>query len=119
MNPEAQKIFDDILKKPKAELTSNDKAFLRARRDYLSKKQTEDYKDVLKSKAKEEPVKDESSNNEEAIEIIAGRDLSELNARDLRRVAVRLGVPHKGTSRDELLVAIDTKLGQGVANQPE
>ncbi len=120
MNPQAQALLDAILAKPKAELSKNDKAVLRARRDYLTKKQTEEYKSILKGKNEEPEVKkDETSNPEEARAIIAGRDLSELNSTELRRVAVRLGVPHKKTNKEELLVAIDTVLGQDATNTPE
>lgn len=47
MNPESQKIFDEILKKPLEELNEEDKAFLKARSYYLSPTEKEIYKDVL------------------------------------------------------------------------
>lgn len=49
MNKEAQERLDEILKKEPEALTSEDKAFLRARRSYLKKAQLEEYSLVLES----------------------------------------------------------------------
>jgi hypothetical protein len=118
MNKEAQLIFDLILSKPKAELTQIDIAFLKARSSYLTLEQTAEYKDILKSK-EPKPLEDKSSQKEEALSIIAGRNLSDLTSKELRRIAVRLGVIHKNTTREELLLGINTVLGQEIADKPE
>lgn len=52
MNPEAQAVLDDILKKTPEELSPEEIAFLRARRSYLKKSQLDEYSDVLEAKAK-------------------------------------------------------------------
>lgn len=52
MNPEAQAIFDEILKKEIDDLSEDDKIFLRARRSYLKKAQVEEYDSVLNPKIK-------------------------------------------------------------------
>lgn len=54
MNPEAKAELNRILEKDRNELTEQDKAFLRARREYLGKKTREDYKDIIKGK--NEPI---------------------------------------------------------------
>ena len=47
MNPEAKEYLDLILSKSPSELTWEQKAFLKARRSYLTDAQKEDYKSVL------------------------------------------------------------------------
>lgn len=53
MNPEAKDKLNEILQKRSEELNKEDKAFLRARRSYLNKMQTEEYKDILHEKSEE------------------------------------------------------------------
>lgn len=53
MNPEAQAVLDEILKKDADQLTEEEKIFLRARRGYLKKAQLEEYAEVLNSQTSE------------------------------------------------------------------
>lgn len=55
MNPEAQAVLDEILRKDPEALTLEERLFLRARRSYLKKSQLEEYKDILNEV--EEPAK--------------------------------------------------------------
>lgn len=50
MNKEAEKMLEKILEKDLSMLTSQDKGFLKARRDYLSKKQKATYAELLSEK---------------------------------------------------------------------
>ena len=50
MNPEAREELDRIVAIEPVALTEYEAGFLRARRDYLTKEQTEVYADVLKAK---------------------------------------------------------------------
>jgi hypothetical protein len=61
MNPEAREELDRILAIEPAALSESEIGFLRARRSYLTKEQTEVYADVLAEKpAKaEKPVKED------------------------------------------------------------
>lgn len=52
MNPEAQTVLDEILKKDPEELTEDEVRFLRARRSYLKKSQLEEYDSILNQKTK-------------------------------------------------------------------
>lgn len=54
MNPEAQVVLDNILKKDPETLTREERDFLRARRGYLKKAQTAEYQEILEMQ--EEPV---------------------------------------------------------------
>lgn len=47
MNPEAQKLLDEILKKNPRDLTEEECVFLRARRGYLKDTQLEEYKLII------------------------------------------------------------------------
>lgn len=47
MNPEAQDKLVEILRKNPSALTTEETAFLRARRSYLKESELEEYKDVL------------------------------------------------------------------------
>lgn len=51
MNPEAQKLFDDILAKDISSVTEADALFLQARRQYLSRDQKKKYAHLLKLEA--------------------------------------------------------------------
>jgi len=55
MNQEAQELLEKILKKELVILSKTDKAFLRARKDYLTEEQLQKYANVLglKKKTKE------------------------------------------------------------------
>lgn len=57
MNPEAQAVLDEILKKDPQNLTTDDIEFLRARSSYLKKSQLDEYDSVLNPKTKP-PVKE-------------------------------------------------------------
>lgn len=57
MNPEAQAVLEEILKKEPESLSFDDRAFLRARRSYLKKAQLEEYKDILEMDEKQPEVK--------------------------------------------------------------
>ena len=50
MNPEAQEVLDNILKKTPEELNDEEVRFLRARSSYLNKAQLDEYNDVLETK---------------------------------------------------------------------
>ena len=52
LNTEAQAVLDKIVVKSIPELSAENIAFLRARRSYLSNKQLDKYKSVLKDKTK-------------------------------------------------------------------
>lgn len=117
MDPRSKELFDRITEKPVEELTSEDKAFLQARRSYLSKVQKEEYKSILKEEIKEK--KSGGNLPEQAEQIIGDRDLDQLSSGELRKVATRLGIPQQGTNRQELLVAISTKMGPDVITKPE
>lgn len=56
---------------------------------------------------------------EEAIELIAGRDLREVSTNGLVIIAGKLGIPTENTNRNELIVAISTKLGKSAESSPE
>ena len=47
MNPEAKEYLDLILSKSPSELTKDQLSFLKARRNYLTDAQKEDYKSIL------------------------------------------------------------------------
>jgi hypothetical protein len=53
MDEASQKTFDEIIKTNPEDLTSDQKAFIFARRTYLTHAQEEAFKDILKA---EEPV---------------------------------------------------------------
>lgn len=62
MNPEAQAVLDEILKKDVDELTDYEIGFLRARRSYLKKAQLEEYSSILNTKpAKKQTVKENAN----------------------------------------------------------
>lgn len=117
MNPESVEELKNILTKSPAELTAYEKAVLRARRDYLTKAQKDEYKAALKGD--NEPEAGPDTQPEDARAIIGGRDLETLPKKDLMRVASRLDVPHRGTTKQALIDAIQTKLGPEAANDPE
>ncbi len=48
MNKDAQELFDRLVKLDVAELTAEDKDFLRARRNYMNSEQKRVYADVIK-----------------------------------------------------------------------
>ena len=50
MNPEAKLELERILGLDKNNLTQDDILFLRARRSYLNKSQTEEYSDIIEAK---------------------------------------------------------------------
>ncbi len=54
MNKEAQEIFDNLLRKPQDQFSEDDKAFLRARRTYLTKAQAEEFAPIIEE-APQEP----------------------------------------------------------------
>ncbi len=58
MNKEAQEIFDNLLRKPQDQFSEDDKAFLRARRGYLTKAQVEEFAPILEE-APQEPTEPE------------------------------------------------------------
>ena len=63
MNPEAQARLDEILKINPNDLNLDQRAFLRARRDYLKKSQYDEYKDVIES----EEVEDSKEPQEDVV----------------------------------------------------
>ena len=54
MDQEAKQMLSDIIAKPIAAMSEYDKAFVRARRDYLTEAQAADLKSVLEEGAEEE-----------------------------------------------------------------
>lgn len=87
MNPEAEVILNDILKKEPEALSQEDRAFLRARRSYLRKSQVEEYKEVLE--ATDEVVVE---NAEPAVEVVSYQDLL-IKAKELGYIGPRLKRP--------------------------
>ena len=67
MNPEAKEVLSKIVEKTPAELTVEEVDFLYARRSYLTKAQTEEFKDVLNQKAQQvqQGVQSEQAKKEE------------------------------------------------------
>jgi hypothetical protein len=56
---------------------------------------------------------------EEAIELVAGRSLTEISTNGLRVIADKIGVPETTTNREELIVAISTIMGVSAQGLPE
>lgn len=50
MDPKSQEKFEEILAKEVSSLVDTEIAFLKARRSYLTKKQQEDYAEILEPK---------------------------------------------------------------------
>ncbi len=80
MNPQDQKMLDDILAKNKNSLTMEDLNVLRARRDYLTEAQVKEY-----GVEEEAPKKPETGNDEGKDESI---DLEELKS-ELEKMTVK------------------------------
>lgn len=103
MDELSKKRFDEILEKPVAELTNDDKIFLKARRGYLKGDQVKIYEDVIEEKVTPEaPV-----------------TAKEPTLKELKTRAAELGIDHKGKKKEEIQVAISTVEGPAGAPQPE
>ena len=63
MNPEAQALLDEILKKEPENLNGDEIKFLRARSSYLKKSQLEEYHSVLNQTSQQETVKKNAKTN--------------------------------------------------------
>jgi len=64
MDSKSREYLDKILAKTIAELTREEKAFLRARRSYLRKSQLEEYADILNQTSEKETVKKKNAKEE-------------------------------------------------------
>ena len=91
LNIEAQKLLDKILVKSIPELLSEDIAFLRARKSYLSIEQSKFYKSILSDKVSKKMIKEEVGE-------------SKLSYKELQREASNLGMKNVvGKSKKNLI----------------
>lgn len=111
MNPEAQKELDRILAKEPRTLTEEEKAFLRARREYVGKTSRSKFADVFKEvpPEPEAPVKDP-----ETIVDVASIDppttVIDEDYEILLQKAKDLGYPvDEKATKEELKMLIDSK----------
>ena len=102
MDEYSQKEFDRIIKLEIAALSESDKRFLRARQSYLSPKEKDIYQEIL----------DASDEVQESSSVY-------MSTRMLKQKAATLGIDHKGKSREEIELAINTIEGPAGATQPE
>ena len=88
----------EITKKEPAALNKDEKAFLRARRTYLTKEQKETFKEVLNEKP--EPKDGETGNDPVA-------ELAKKQRKDLDKLAEEMGLnPKDYQNKDEIAAAI-------------
>lgn len=102
MNESAIKALQIILQKEVHELNDHDKAFLKARRFYLTEEQAEKYKDIVKVSEK---VDGKYSTIPEGTDNHAG--LKEFQS--LVKQAKSLGIDTKGLKKEQLKDAILSK----------
>ena len=112
MDPLSQKRLDEITEKEILALTDAEKLFLKARRDYLNKKQLDTYAEVLEANVglTEPPT-------ESVASFIGGN--AKLSYRDLQRKAKTYGLPYIGISRESLLEQLSSIEGPVATGNPE
>lgn len=112
MDEFTKKKFDALLQKDISALVLSDLIFLRARRDYLTPEQLEQYQpefDTIDQRRKEiEAMKQEAIVTEPKQEEKKGKLYSDFSYKDLQKKGKEMGLKKVvGLSRDELIKQID------------
>lgn len=104
LDQQTQDRIKSLLAKPADQLTDEEASFLQARRSYIGKRSTQRLATVL---------------DKEIAPAEAPEDPNYISYKDLQGKARALGIPYKGIDKEELLRAVDTAGGAGVAPIPD